>query len=199
MTTSVTSGQNLIDSDFQFGQLLVGPFGTDTVVSGGFVFSTIVGGTSSFEIVNGGFADGTTVNGGGTQIVEVGGSSLATLIFSSGSELVSSGGVAASTTVAQNLASMTVASGGAASATILKSGGQLLASGITVGTYVSSGSVEEIISGGTATVTDGTTTVQLHLIGTYTVGSFHTSVDGTGGTIITDPPVSSGSGVAPSH
>jgi len=56
-TSSVTSGQNLIVSTFEFGvQFLVGPFGTDTVSGGGFVISTIVGGTSSFEIVNGGFA-----------------------------------------------------------------------------------------------------------------------------------------------
>ena len=50
---------------------------------------------------------------------------------------------------------------------------------------------------GTLTVTEGTTTVQLHLIGTYTAGSFKTSVDGTGGTIITDPPVSNGAALAP--
>jgi len=50
---------------------------------------------------------------------------------------------------------------------------------------------------GTLTVTDGTTTAQLHLIGAYTVGSFKTSVDGTGGTIITDPPVSNGAALAP--
>ena len=60
--------------------------------------------------------------------------------------------------------------------------------------YTSNGS-----NGGVPSVTDGTTTVQLQLIGTYTLGSFHTAVDGTGGTIIIDPPVSSGSGVAPPH
>jgi len=48
-------------------------------------------------------------------------------------------------------------------------------------------------------VTDGTTTAQLHLIGAYTVSSFKTSADGHGGTLITDPPVSSGAGVAPPH
>lgn len=52
---------------------------------------------------------------------------------------------------------------------------------------------------GTLTVTDGTITAQLNLIGAYTVGSFKISDDGHGGTLITDPPVSSGSGVAPPH
>jgi hypothetical protein len=67
-------------------------------------------------------------------------------------------------------------------------------SGTTSATYTSNGS-----NGGTLAMTDGTHTAQVALLGQYTVGNFHLSDDGHGGTLIVDPPVSSGSGVAPPH
>jgi hypothetical protein len=42
-------------------------------------------------------------------------------------------------------------------------------------------------------------TALLNMIGNYTAGSFKPTNDGTGGTLITDPPVSSGAGVATPH
>lgn len=71
-----------------------------------------------------------------------------------------------------------------------------------------SGATEQVNSGGTLAGGSVLTSAleyilgsgsNIVVIGTYTVGSFHTSVDGTGGTIITDPPISSGSGVASPH
>ena len=48
-------------------------------------------------------------------------------------------------------------------------------------------------------MTDGVHTALLHMIGTYTVGSFKTSNDGGGGVLLTDPPVSSGAGIGTPH
>ena len=45
-------------------------------------------------------------------------------------------------------------------------------------------------SGGTLTVTDGQHTANIALLGQYMAGSFATSADGHGGTLITDPPPS---------
>ncbi len=44
---------------------------------------------------------------------------------------------------------------------------------------------------GTLTVTDGTHTAHLALLGNYTVADFHAGNDGSGGTLVIDPPVSS--------
>ncbi len=64
----------------------------------------------------------------------------------------------------------------------------------SVQSYTSNGS-----NGGTVAITDGTHTAMLNVLGAYTSGNFKLSSDGTGGTFVTDPPVSSGSGVAPPH
>ena len=44
-------------------------------------------------------------------------------------------------------------------------------------------------SKGVLTVSDGTDTAKLKMIGNYTLASFHAAPDGSGGTLITDPPV----------
>jgi hypothetical protein len=60
--------------------------------------------------------------------------------------------------------------------------------------YTSNGS-----NGGTVAITDGLHTTLLNVIGAYTVASFKLSNDGTGATLITDPPISSGAGIASPH
>jgi hypothetical protein len=67
-------------------------------------------------------------------------------------------------------------------------------SGTTSATYTSTSS-----SGGTLSLTDGTHTAQIALLGQYVTANFKLSDDGHGGTLIVDPPVSSGSGVAPPY
>jgi hypothetical protein len=42
---------------------------------------------------------------------------------------------------------------------------------------------------GTLTVSDGTHTATINLLGQYTAGNFTKQTDGNGGTLITDPPV----------
>ena len=52
---------------------------------------------------------------------------------------------------------------------------------------------------GTLTVTDGTHTAKLAMLGQYTVASFHLADDNNGGTLVSDPPVDSGGQFAPPH
>jgi len=44
---------------------------------------------------------------------------------------------------------------------------------------------------GTLTVTDGTHTAKLAMLGQYVLGNFHIANDGHGGTLVSDPPVDS--------
>ena len=67
-------------------------------------------------------------------------------------------------------------------------------SGTTSATYTSTG-----ISAGTLSVTDGTHTAAIALLGQYVTANFKLSTDGHGGTLVTDPPVSSGAGLAAPH
>jgi hypothetical protein len=46
-------------------------------------------------------------------------------------------------------------------------------------------------AGNVLTVTDGTHTANISMVGTYTLASFHFASDGSGGTLVTDPPVAS--------
>jgi len=50
---------------------------------------------------------------------------------------------------------------------------------------------------GTLTVTDGTHTANLTLLGQYSTANFSLSSDGQGGTIVTDPPAMVGSATSP--
>ena len=61
-------------------------------------------------------------------------------------------------------------------------------------TYTSTG-----VSAGNLTVTDGTHTAQIALLGQYVTANFKLSDDGHGGTLVVDPPVTSGNGIAPPH
>ena len=42
---------------------------------------------------------------------------------------------------------------------------------------------------GTLTVSDGTHTANITLLGSYIAGQFHLATDGSGGTLVTDPPL----------
>ena len=54
-------------------------------------------------------------------------------------------------------------------------------------------------SSGTLTVQDGTHIAQLNLLGNYLAATFTSANDGHGGTLVTDPPVSSSTTLAPGH
>jgi hypothetical protein len=54
-------------------------------------------------------------------------------------------------------------------------------------------------SSGVLTVTDGTHTAKLAMLGNYTIDNFTSAADGHGGTLIGDPPVSSGGNLVTPH
>ena len=198
-----------------------------TIVSSGQIYTISSGQTDVGDVVLAsgtlivlGGASSATVSSGGVETVSSGGTASNTTV-SGGNATISSGGVLAGATIS-NGGSLEIKNGGTAgSSTITISSGTLILdqaqtfSGTVAGLATSGAQNIDLLNisavnlqplsytdsggSGTLTVTDGTTTAQLNLIGTYTVGSFKTSADGTGGTIITDPPVSSGSGVAPPH
>ncbi|HJZ98141.1 MAG TPA: hypothetical protein VKE70_16640, partial [Candidatus Solibacter sp.] len=153
------------------------------------------------------------------QVVESGGVASGTVIRSSGVEDVLSGGTASSTTI--NGGTLEVASGGSTGSgpiTFTNAGGILQLDdsqdfhGLISGFASPSGVTEEIDLrdiaftkgrthlifkeasnhlSGTLTVTDGTHTANLTLLGQYTAANFHLASDGHGGTMITDPMVGS--------
>ena len=57
-------------------------------------------------------------------------------------------------------------------------------------TTINYGSVHDSYANGILTVTDGTDSVALHFNGSYTLANFEFASDGSGGTIVYDPPVS---------
>jgi autotransporter passenger strand-loop-strand repeat protein len=172
--------------------------------------------------VSGGVVGGVTVNAGGVEIVFSGGQANST-ILSGGTGLVVSGGTLSGATLDGGF--LLIQSGGTAGTSLITiSSGMLalddslhfsgtvaglLTSGVqnvdlkditynaattSVTGYTSNGS-----NGGTVSVTDGVHTTLLKVIGAYTSASFKLSNDGGGGTLITDPPVSSGVAGAPPH
>jgi autotransporter passenger strand-loop-strand repeat protein len=147
------------------------------------------------------------------QIVEAGGTASGATVSTGGSETVSSSGVASNTTISGGF--VEVVSGGSiggATGTITFAGGGVLQldastsfsgqiggfggtdeldlrdiqyiSGTTSATFTEAGSN----TSGTLTVTDGTHTAQLTLLGTYATSNFAVGSDGHGGTLVTDPP-----------
>ena len=52
---------------------------------------------------------------------------------------------------------------------------------------------------GTLTVTDGTNTARLAMLGSYVAANFHLADDHHGGTLVFDPPVDSSGHLAPPH
>ncbi|HEV2334791.1 MAG TPA: NF038122 family metalloprotease [Stellaceae bacterium] len=184
--------------------------------SGG--FQAVYGGTATGTVVSnggaqfvafGGTAIGSTVRSGGFLEVFSAGRASGTTISRSGSEIVSSGSIANVTTINGGL--FEVASGGVAGGTVtFVSGGtlQLDAGAGFTGTIKGFASPDRIdlrrisfaagptqsfteapsSTSGTLTVTDGTHTVQLTLLGFHATNDFALSSDNHGGTQVTDPP-----------
>jgi hypothetical protein len=76
--------------------------------------------------------------------------------------------------------------------------GKLSITGFTVGDTIDLADINFVGSGPTLTftkgvlsVSDGTHVAKLHMIGSYTLANFHAASDGSGGTLITDPPPTS--------
>jgi autotransporter passenger strand-loop-strand repeat protein len=159
------------------------------------------------------------VASGGTLTVSRGGTASATTV-SGGTEIVSSGASIVGATLSGGVLEIK-AGGTAGSSTINISSGVLILddsqhfSGSVAGLATSGVQNVDLAdihfatanlvgysnsgTSGTLTVTDGTHTALLNVIGTYTLTSFKMSNDGNGGTLLTDPPVSSSTTLALGH
>ena len=211
-TTVETGGhQYVLSGGRAVGATLSG--GTQIVAVGGVASGTKVS-SGGVEVVRG-TASGTIVDGGGNAYV-YGTASLAT-VNSGGYVTVESGGVASGGTISGGR--VEVASGGSiGGAPITFAGGgtlQLDAStgftGAIAGFAVpdrldlrdigygsgitTTRNFTEAISNtsGTLTVSDGTHTASLTLLGQYTTSQFNLAGDLHGGTLVTDPPAAAGS------
>ncbi len=177
------------------------------VSGGGGSLSVLSGGRTVGAIVSSGAVSG----GGGKESVSKGGTASGTIIKSGGTEIVSGG--ASGGTISGGLIEVT--SGGTASGTVtFVSGGtlQLDAGASFTGAIKGFGIPDRIdlrgvafgsgttgkfteaasLTSGTLSVTSGTHTVHLTLLGSYTTSNFTLGPDGKGGTLVTDPPAASG-------
>ena len=156
------------------------------------------------DIIAGGTASGVTVSGGHQYVY---GSAAATTLSSGGHEIVYSGGTISGATIAGGTLELQGGSTAGSSTIGFASSGTLkldgtgsyamLVAGFTVPdaidlTAVNYASATTLsytsnTSGGTLTVTDGTHSVSLLLLGNYSAANFSLS-SGSTGTIVSDPP-----------
>jgi len=160
--------------------------------------------------LTGGVASGTIINAGTEQVL-AGGSAVGATVSAGGFLVISSGGTVNRATIAG--ATMEIQSGALAGANPITyaGGGALILDAsanfggmiadFTEGDFLdlkdiafgSSTSMSFVEAGsnlsGTLTVTDGSHTAHLTLVGSYTPGQFTSASDGHGGTVVTDPPL----------
>ena len=150
--TMVASGgqQDVFASGATYGTTLSG--GARAIVwSGGTTHGDAVGAGGEEDVASSGVASFTTVASGGVLAVNVGGSAVGTLIASGGDAIIQSGAVASLTTLAVG--------GSISLPDLVFSGGQ------------------PVISGDVLTVTQGSSTDQIVLSGTYTSAVFTAAAD----------------------
>jgi autotransporter passenger strand-loop-strand repeat protein len=180
--------------------------GEEIVSSGGAAVGTNVDPFGEQIVSSGGIAFGTVVNNGGEQIVASGGVAFSDTVY--GYELVQAGGEDTAVTISSG--TFEVASGGSTGGNpvTFDGGGKLvldasasfggLVAGFGFGAYldladISFGSGTSVAfteaasnTSGTLTVTDGTHTANIALLGQYITNQFATANDGNGGTLITE-------------
>ena len=179
------------------GGTVISSGGTLEIGSGYDLMTYVVSSGVTLDIASGGMTSAVTVDTGGTEYVSSGGSASATTLSGGELEVASSGSI------------------GAGPVTFTSAGGilQLDASqsfhGLISGFGSPAGVTEDIDLrdikfskrtkmsfteasnnlSGTLTITDGTHTATLTLLGQYAAGNFHLASDGHGGTLVTDPPL----------
>ena len=147
---------------------------------------------------------GVTVTSGNTHFVGDGTTEPDDLVLGDGTLIVGSGGLIISATVSRGGVD-NISSGGSVVNTILAGNENVLAGGSAITTDVLSGDIlyssattiswSQSVRSGTLTVTYGSETANLTLIGNYSAGDFHAESDGYGGTTIYDPsPTAAASG-----
>jgi autotransporter passenger strand-loop-strand repeat protein len=214
-TTLVGGGTEYVSSGGLASGATASSGGEQVVLSAGTASGTTILNGGYQVVSSGGSAVGTTVSNGGREYVEAGAVASFTTVLSGGSEFVSSGGTVSGAALSGG--TLEIMSGGlVASSTIGFAGGgtleldnsQAFPSSATISgfgvpdridlrdiafataTLGYSGNTQS----GTLTVTDGAHTAHLALLGMYSAASFHLSPESGGGTgtVVTDPPVSSG-------
>jgi autotransporter passenger strand-loop-strand repeat protein len=152
----------------------VGDGGSVTVFSGGVANNSLIQSGGYELVMSGGAFSGATLAGGTLEIASGGNSLSSTIEFAGDGKLILDStrfrGKLDAFTLGDTIDLLTVAYGSS-----------------TTSSYVDAG------TSGTLTVTDGTHTARLTLLGQYQLGNF--TVANNGGHVqITDPPVSSGGG-----
>jgi autotransporter passenger strand-loop-strand repeat protein len=175
-STTITSGiQDVMEGGTANATVLSGGF--EYVLSGGTASGTIIKGGYEY-VFSGGVATGTVISSGTLEIASGGSIGTGAVTFFGGGSLrlddaVHFGGLVAGFGMLDQLDLPDIA----------------FMSGTTSATW------QQFVSGstgsGTLTVTDGTNAAHITLLGQYMAENFHIATDGHGGTLVTDPPVSS--------
>jgi len=167
--------------------------GVEYALSGGLATGTVINGGNE-QVLSGGTAAGATVEGGGFLVVSSGGSVNGATISSATTEIQSGGLTGANPITYAGGAALVLDASANFSGTIAGfTGGDFLdLKDIAFGSITSMNFVEAGNNlSGTLTVTDGSHTANLTLLGNYSLSQFTSASDGHGGTVITDPPASS--------
>jgi autotransporter passenger strand-loop-strand repeat protein len=138
-------------------------------------------------VVSGGTASGTTINGGLMEVQGGGSVGSSTITFSGGGTLQLDDSV--------HFSSGLVAGFGLPDMLDLRDIAFISGTTSVHWQQLTSGSA----AGGTLTVGDGSpaTTANITLLGQYAAGNFNIQNDGAGGTLVTDPPISTTTGSNP--
>ena len=211
-TVDNSGGKDFIYSGIA-SSTIVAAGGAEFVEFGGTAIGTLVSGAGATQDVVAGLALSTTLAGGGVQVVEAGETASNTTIGTGGYEFVAAGGTAAGATISGGIAELTAGAATLGLVAFAAGAGGLLklddsqhffgmvagfgipdqidlediafASGTTTLTFEEAGNNQS----GTLTVSDGTHTANLTLLGQYVAGQFHLAADGAGGTLVTDLPI----------
>lgn len=185
-TVNAGSQQNVYADGFAAGTTInAGGYQLDwgaasgTIVNGGeqYVFGSATGTTvlaGAQHVQSGGSADDTTIGAGALAYVHAGGT-IDDVVFAGGNASL----------VLDQASSFTGTISGWQDHDSVVLGDILFSDGITSLAYAANGDN----SGGTLTVSDGTHTATLNLLGQYSAADFALSSDGHGGTLISDPGV----------
>ena len=157
----------------------VGSNGVAVESSGGMGSNIIVSQGGYDVVLSGGTVSGATLISGGVLVVNSGAAAAGQISFSGVNNeiIVASGGSIAGATLS-----------GFTLGDYVDLKGLGYTSGVTHLGYVANGGN----TGGTLTVTSGAQAINLNLLGQYVAGNFTLANDGAGGTLVGDPPVSSG-------
>jgi autotransporter passenger strand-loop-strand repeat protein len=202
----VASGASVADTTISGGEV--------DVLSGGKLTSATVLSGGELNISKGGVAGSIVVSSNGA--LNLAGTTTGNVTVSSGgTETVSSGGIASGTTIADG--TVEIASGGSTGGKVTfaastNSGTLQLDNSTTFSGTVAGMTAQDTLdlrdinfatvvvtpsftnpTSGTLTVTDGTHTAHILLLGNYMASTFTPSNDGSGGTSIVDPPNTSAS------